>query len=91
MAQVPRRMWVVTDNLPATLEFISATSGGNAIGSANGQNYSATIRDPRVPGHYEHLLLPVFDQTPTVRPSLNTAISPPAIRIRTRWTTQYGN
>jgi uncharacterized repeat protein (TIGR01451 family) len=33
----------VTDTLPAGLEFISATSGGNPIGSATGQAYSATI------------------------------------------------
>lgn len=34
---------IVSDTLPAGLEFISATSGGSAIGSANGQAYSATI------------------------------------------------
>ncbi|MDZ4852784.1 MAG: SdrD B-like domain-containing protein [Pirellulaceae bacterium] len=34
---------VVSDTLPASLEFVSATSGGTAIGSATGQAYSATI------------------------------------------------
>ena len=33
----------VTDTLPSQLQFVSATSGGTAIGSATGQNYSATI------------------------------------------------
>lgn len=33
----------ITDTLPSQLQFVSATSGGTAIGSATGQNYSATI------------------------------------------------
>ncbi len=34
---------VITDTLPAGLQFVSATSNGTNIGSATGQNYSATI------------------------------------------------